>query len=232
MTGDGDTGDGGGSDPLVIPGGGGFGSPVETVANAAASLYGRLLSRRAPRSVTPATSDAEDVADDGGADGARNTEYDEIATSRGYDEVPRPRDPREGEHRSRQLPPQGSRAGHREVQGVWSQCLDERARLLVQSNLQIITRWILCARIRSVAVRIVSAAGDEVRKKEWRTTEDPVEPATLVHEVFSDKLTTQEDAVFGLNDSARTAAIICRPHRTPWRIPFDSAEIRFIYIFL
>ena len=72
---------------------------------------------------------------------------------------------------------------------------DERARHLVQSNFINFLRWISCARIRSVAALIVSAAGDEVRKKERTTTEDPVEP-----EVFSDNLTTREDAVFGLNN--------------------------------
>ena len=81
--------------------------------------------------------------------------------------------------------------------------LDERARHLVQSNFQKFLRWISCARIRSVATRIVSAAGDEERRKEWRTTEYSVEPNALVRGVFSDYLITHEDAVFGLNIYAR-----------------------------
>ncbi|ACO62649.1 predicted protein [Micromonas commoda] len=79
--------------------------------------------------------------------------------------------------------------------------LDERARHLVSSNFQKFLRWVSCARIRSIATRIVSAAGDEEDKEEeWRrTTEEPVDPDALVREVFSDPLIMHEDAVFGLN---------------------------------
>jgi hypothetical protein len=79
--------------------------------------------------------------------------------------------------------------------------LDERARHLTQANFQKFIRWVSCARIRSIATRIVSAAGDEEeQEEEWRrTTEEPVEPDALVREVFRDNLIMHEDAVFGLN---------------------------------
>ena len=62
--------------------------------------------------------------------------------------------------------------------------LDDRANQLAQSNLQKFLKRIAYAKIRSIAARIVSATGEEVKKEECRGTDDPIEPAALVHEVL------------------------------------------------
>ena len=46
----------------------------------------------------------------------------------------------------------------------------------------------------------MSAVGDELRRKEWREADAPVEPEELIREAFRDGLTMHEDAVFGLNN--------------------------------
>jgi hypothetical protein len=78
--------------------------------------------------------------------------------------------------------------------------LPERRNILVQSNLQKFLRWVATTRIRSITTRIVSAVEDELRKKEWREADAPMEPEELVHEAYRDGLTMHEDAVFGLNN--------------------------------
>ena len=51
----------------------------------------------------------------------------------------------------------------------------------------------------AVSAKAIFSA-DELRKKEWREADAPMEPEELVHEAYRDGLTMHEDAVFCLNN--------------------------------